>query len=41
MLAGYENRSSNIASKNVDRYSIGASLDFNVDFMRSDRIVGR
>jgi hypothetical protein len=41
MLAGYENRSSNIASKNVDRYSIGASLDFNVDFMRPDRIVGR
>ena len=38
MLAGYENRASNIASKNIDKYSIGASLDFDVDFMRPDRV---
>ena len=38
MLAGYENRASNIAGKNVDKYSIGASLDFNVDFMHPDRV---
>jgi len=38
MLAGYENRASNIAGRNVDRYSIGASLDLDVDFMRPDRL---
>jgi hypothetical protein len=41
MLAGYENRASNIAGRNVDRYSIGASLDFNVDFMHPGRLGGR
>jgi hypothetical protein len=34
MLAGYENRSSNIASKNSDKFTAGISLDFDVDFMR-------
>jgi hypothetical protein len=37
LLAGYENRTSNIASRNTDKYSIGASLDFNVDFLRPER----
>jgi hypothetical protein len=41
MLAGYEHRASNIAGRNVDRYSIGASLDFNVDFMHPGRLGGR
>jgi hypothetical protein len=34
MLAGYENRSSNIASKNSDKFTVGASLDFDIDFTR-------
>ena len=35
MLAGYENRSSNIVGKSSDKFTVGASLDFDVDFTRS------
>ena len=34
MLAGYENRSSNIAGKSSDKFNVGASLDFDIDFTR-------
>jgi hypothetical protein len=34
MLAGYDNRASNIASRNADKFTVGASLDFDIDFAR-------
>jgi hypothetical protein len=34
LLAGYENRMSNIASRRADKFTIGASIDFDIDFMR-------
>ena len=34
MVAGYEDRMSNVASRNSDKFSVGASLDFNIDLMR-------
>jgi hypothetical protein len=34
MLAGYENRSSNVAGKGSDKFTVGVSLDFDVDFTR-------
>ena len=41
MLAGYENRASNIASKTADKFTIGASLDIDIDFVRPRSPVGR
>jgi hypothetical protein len=41
LLAGYENRMSNIASKRGDKYTIGASLDFEIDFLRPRWQAGR
>jgi hypothetical protein len=40
MLAGYENRSSNIPGRGSDKFTAGVSLDFDIDFTRprwSDR----
>jgi hypothetical protein len=34
MLAGYENRSSNVAGKGSDKVTVGVSLDFDIDFTR-------
>ena len=34
MLAGYENRSSNVAGRGSDKFTVGVSLDFDVDFTR-------
>jgi hypothetical protein len=34
MLAGYENRSSNVAGKGSDKFTVGVSLDFDIDFTR-------
>jgi hypothetical protein len=34
MLAGYENRSSNVAGRGSDKFTVGASLDFDIDFTR-------
>lgn len=34
ILAGYENRWSTVASKNADRFTAGASLNFGIDFER-------
>jgi hypothetical protein len=34
VLAGYENRTSNIATKASDKYTFGASLDFDIDLAR-------
>jgi hypothetical protein len=34
ILAGYENRSSNIAGKGSDKFDAGVSLDFDIDFTR-------
>jgi len=34
ILAGYENRQSNIASRNSDKFAAGASIDFDIDFVR-------
>jgi len=34
MLAGYENRSSNVAGKDSDKFTVGVSLDFDIDFTR-------
>ena len=41
MLAGYENGSSNIAGKGSDKFTVGASLDFNIDFARPRWPAGR
>jgi hypothetical protein len=37
ILAGYENRASTIASKASDKFVVGASIDFDIDFMRPRR----
>ena len=34
ILAGYENRASTIASRASDKFVVGASIDFDFDFMR-------
>jgi len=34
MLAGYDNRASNMASRNSDKFTVGVSLDFDIDFAR-------
>jgi hypothetical protein len=34
ILAGYENRASTIASRASDKFVVGASIDFDIDFMR-------
>ena len=34
MLTGWEDRASNVASKSSDKFFVGASLDFNVNFWR-------
>ena len=34
MLAGYENRSSNVAGRGSDKFTVGVSLDFDIDFTR-------
>jgi hypothetical protein len=34
ILAGYENRASTTPSRTGDRFVVGASLDFDIDFMR-------
>jgi hypothetical protein len=34
ILAGFENRASTIASRAADKFVVGASLDFDIDFMR-------
>lgn len=34
VLAGYENRASTIASRASDKFVVGASIDFDIDFMR-------
>jgi hypothetical protein len=41
MLAGYENRSSNLASKGSDKFTVGVSLDFDIDFTRPRELGGR
>jgi hypothetical protein len=41
LLAGYENRMSNIASRRADKFTIGASIDFDIDFMRPRWPAGR
>jgi len=41
VLAGYDNRASNIASKNADKFMVGASLDFDIDFARPAWPAGR
>ena len=41
LLAGYEDRTSNIASKRAEKFTIGASLDFDIDFMRPRWPAGR
>jgi hypothetical protein len=35
ILAGYDSRSSTVASRKADRFTVGASLDFDIDLMRS------
>lgn len=37
ILAGHENRASTIASRASDKFVVGASIDFNIDFMRPRR----
>jgi hypothetical protein len=34
ILAGFENRASTIASRASDKFVVGASIDFDIDFMR-------
>ena len=34
MLAGYDNRASSMASRNSDKFTVGVSLDFDIDFAR-------
>lgn len=34
MLAGYDNRASIMASRNSDKFTVGVSLDFDIDFAR-------
>ena len=34
VLAGYENRESNVASRNSDKFAVGASIDFDFDLVR-------
>lgn len=34
VLAGYENRQSNVASRNSDKFAFGASIDFDFDLVR-------
>jgi len=41
MLAGFETRASNIESKNSDKFTVGASIDFNIDFSRPRWPAGR
>ena len=41
MLAGYENRSSNVAGKDSDKFTFGVSLDFDIDFTRPRGLGGR
>ena len=41
VLAGFENRASNIASRASDKFALGASLDFDIDFMRPRWPAGR
>jgi hypothetical protein len=41
MLAGYENRSSNVAGKGSDKFTVGVSVDFDIDFTRSRGLGGR
>jgi hypothetical protein len=33
-LAGWESRTSTVASRAADRFTIGASFDFDIDFAR-------
>jgi len=40
LLAGYENRTSNVA-RTSDRYFVGASLDFDVDLVAPRWLSGR
>jgi hypothetical protein len=35
MLAGYEDRISNVAGRSAEKFSVGASLDFNFDLLRT------
>ena len=41
VLAGYDNRASNVASRNADKFTVGASLDFDIDFARPLSSAGR
>jgi hypothetical protein len=41
ILAGYENRQSNVASRNSDKFAFGASIDFDFDFVRPRWPAGR
>lgn len=41
MLVAYENRQSNIASRNSDKLAFGASIDFDIDFQRPRWPAGR
>ena len=41
MLAGWENRDSTVSSRIASRFTIGASLDFDIDFSRIGLPAGR
>jgi len=41
MLVAYENRQSNVAGRSGDRLAFGASIDFDIDFVRPRWPVGR
>ena len=41
MIAGYEDRISNVAGRNSDKFSVGASLDFDIELTRPRWPTGR